>query len=118
MNVKDFYNLTGSDYSTALTRLMNDAFIKRFVLKFKDNNSFNDIMKAYNDKDTKLLFEATHNMKGVAGNLSLTKLFDLSSEICEKARNERNFSALDIDNDIVKLKEAYNLIMDNIDKID
>ena len=38
MNVKQFYQETNSNYESALTLLMNDAFIERMVKKFMDNN--------------------------------------------------------------------------------
>lgn len=35
MDIKKFYEEIGGNYEEALSRLMNDSLIERFVLKFK-----------------------------------------------------------------------------------
>lgn len=109
MNVKQFYQETNSNYESALTLLMNDAFIERMVKKFMENNSYNALIEAYKANDIKQVFNYAHALKGVAGNLSLTKLFEASCELTEATR-DKEFA--NIDKEIEKLKSAYELIED------
>ena len=75
---------------------MNDELIKRFVLKFKDSNPYPELIDAYRSHDVVRLFEAAHSMKGVVGNLSLSKLYEASSNICEVTRYKNVFNEEEI----------------------
>ena len=113
MDVKQFYFAVEGNYQEALSRLMNDAFIARMLGKFHDNNSYNDIISSYENNDFPALFSAVHAFKGVAGNLSLTSLFDLSCDITEKTRS---LEPVNIDNEINLLKQKYQTFLDSYQK--
>lgn len=40
MTIKECYDAMGADYQNTLNRFPNEAFIKKFVLKFLDDNSY------------------------------------------------------------------------------
>ena len=113
MDVKQFYIAVEGNYEEALSRLMNDAFIARMLGKFHDNNSYNDIISSYENKDFPALFSAVHAFKGVAGNLSLTSLFNLTVDITEKTRS---LEPVNIDNEINLLKQKYQTFLDSYQK--
>ena len=75
MNVKQFYIETNGSYENALAIMMNDALISRMLTKFIDNNIYEQIVNAYENKDYRALFAAAHSYKGVTGNLALTPLY-------------------------------------------
>ena len=107
MDIKKFYQDTGSNYQAALSIMMNDALIERMIKKFMDNNSYLGIIDAYNANDIKEVFALAHSFKGVTGNLSLTRLFNVASELTEATRNKEEAN---IDDEIARLKEEYQLV--------
>lgn len=107
MNVKQFYIDTHGNYENALAIMMNDALISRMLTKFMSNNSYEQIISLYEQKDFRGLFAASHSFKGVTGNLALTPLFELASTITEATRNSDD---VNLDKEIEELKSAYDLI--------
>ena len=70
------------------------------------SNDFN-ILEAYKANDINQVFTWAHALKGVCGNLALTTLFDATCELTEATRDKESAN---IDKEIEKLKEAYELI--------
>lgn len=87
--------------------MMNDMLIVKMLGKFMANNSYEDIVNLYEQKDYRGLFAAAHSFKGVTGNLALTPLFELASYITEATRNSDD---VNLDKEIADLKEKYALI--------
>ena len=114
MDIKKFYLDTGSDYQAALSIMMNDMLIERMIKKFMENNAYQSIIDAYDVKDIKQVFALSHSLKGVAGNLALTKLFEIASELTEATRNKEE---ADIDNEISKLKSIYQNIVETYNSL-
>ena len=52
MTIEECYAALGGNYQQALGRLMNDALIKRFVLKFPSDKSYDNMVAAINACDT------------------------------------------------------------------
>lgn len=107
MDIKRFYEETNSNYQAALSIMMNDALIERIVKKFMENNSYQGIIDAYQAKNIKEVFALAHTFKGVTGNLALTNLFAIASELTEATRDKET---ADIDELIERLKKEYQFI--------
>jgi len=107
MDVKRFYQTIGGNYEAALSIMMNDAFITRMLGKFFTNNTYGDVISSYENKDFAALFAASHALKGVAGNLALTPLFEISSVITEACRNGQEPN---LDAEIEECTKRYKLI--------
>ncbi len=107
MNVKQFYTDIKGNYKSALAIMMNDVFIAKMLTKFMDNNIHEQMISAYENKDYRALFAASHSYKGVTGNLALTPLFELASTITEATRNSDD---VNLDKEIQELKEQYSLV--------
>lgn len=114
MTVKELYDSIGGNYNTALQTMMSDAFIMRMLNKFVDNNSYNDTIISYEKKDFRGVFTASHSLKGVSGNLSLTPLYEKASAICEATRTLPEGESVNLDSEIQELKDCYELIANNI----
>lgn len=108
MTVKQLYEKLGANYDEALSRLMNDVLITRFIFKFAHSYNLNELKLAYQNSDNRRMFEITHNLKGVVGNLALTKLFNLISNFCEKVREKDNSVQLDLVDDMKQLEEEFD----------
>ncbi len=117
MDLKEFFSLIGGDYNEIIARLLSDKMILRFVLKFKDDTSFNLLSKALSENDTETAFRAAHTLKGVTSTLGFGDLYKSSSDLTESLRNA---DAIDINKskklfDIVK--EHYNKTIEYINKL-
>ncbi len=78
----------GVDVDELLKRLMgNESLVKVFIKKFTEDTTFEKLVSAFSDKDMKAAEMASHTLKGMCGNLSLTNLFGLFSEQVNFIRN-------------------------------
>lgn len=115
MNVKQFYLEVNGNYNNALSIMMNDILISKMLTKFISSDTLDQLVSLYEQKDYRSLFAAAHSLKGVAGNLALTPLFEIASFITEATRNE---DGANLDKEIeevkkyqVLLKEKYSLYL-------
>lgn len=87
MTPEELYALAEGSYEEAKARLMNDAMISRFVVRFLDDPSFSQLEQAWEAQDVEQIRFSSHTLKGVAGNLALTALQASSTEFHEMYRN-------------------------------
>ena len=92
MSVKEFYAAIGGDYDRALQMLMNDVFITKLLKKFSEGSYYDELKKARDENDIPHIFAITHTLKGVAGNLSLSPIYEKASAICEATHNKKRRS--------------------------
>lgn len=86
MSLRICYEALGGDYDAVLGRLRSEQLVQKFVLKFMNEGSFNELMEAIEAKDGGAAFRAAHTLKGVCLNLSFDKLFDSSNRLCDALR--------------------------------
>ena len=113
MNVKQFYSDINGSYESALAIMINDALISRMLTKFVTSDSPLNMVSLYEQKDYRGLFAAAHSLKGVAGNLALTPLYELACTITEATRNSDD---VNLDKEIEELKRVYILIKEKYSK--
>ncbi len=92
----DALNRFGADTRNGLERcLNNEAMYLRLVNMALDDANFGRLAAAVETDDRKAAFEAVHALKGVMGNLALTPLYELSSELTEllRAGNDADYPA-------------------------
>lgn len=86
MTLTEFYIEVEGSYQDALSRLMNDRLITKFVLKFKNDPSFETLKAALAEDRIDDAFAAAHTLKGVALNLAFTKLGTLAAALTDFLR--------------------------------
>ena len=86
MTLQEFYDRIGGDYKATISRLPSEALIKKFVLKYPGDPSFEQLRAALDAQDWELAFRASHTLKGVAANLGLERLRALASDMTECLR--------------------------------
>ncbi len=106
MTIEEFYEKIGGDYNNIVGRLCNDAIISKFVLKFTNEKSYDELMVAVEENDIQMAIAAAHKMKGVVANLSFNKMFVILNDILAWLREE-NQKTINMDM-IEKLTAAYN----------
>ena len=85
----------GADTETGLSRCMNnEAFYLRLVNMFLADKNTDQLAEAVEAGDLDKAFEAAHALKGVAGNLALTPVYEPASEVTEllRARTETDYT--------------------------
>jgi HPt (histidine-containing phosphotransfer) domain-containing protein len=87
INIAEYVNI-----DEGLKRLRgNKAIYVRMLKLFLAGEEINNFEAAINGGDLKEAANIAHAIKGVAGNLSLTKLYELSAQLMAKLRaGERN----------------------------
>lgn len=108
----------GIDVKEALERFWGDEEFYSSLLKtFLNDQSLEKALAWRENHDGHKLFENTHELKGESGNLSLTKVFSLSSAICDLMRQEPYPSDLVISEMLNELEKAENKAKDGIRKL-
>ncbi len=87
MTLQECYTALGGDYADVSARLHSDRLVKKFVLKYLDDPSFDLLCTSMAEKDYEQAFRAAHTIKGVCQNLSFTRLLDSSSRLSDALRH-------------------------------
>lgn len=87
-SIKEKFNNNGIDVQEALGRFMNnEAFYEKCLLKFLDDKNYSLLEQSMREKDYEEAFTHAHTVKGLAGNLSLISLADVTGDLVEPLRN-------------------------------
>ncbi len=89
MTLEQVYAAIGGDYKGVMERLPSADFVRRFALKFLQDDSFPNLKKALEEKDAPTAFRAAHTLKGVCHNLGFDALYAPSSALTEALRGGR-----------------------------
>lgn len=80
----------GVDVDSGMERFMgNKDLLMRFLRKFPGDDNYHNILSGLESGDYETAFRAAHTLKGLCGNLSLTKLQEVVSEETELLRAEK-----------------------------
>lgn len=86
MTLKELYTAIEGDYNDVLSRLMTEKLVSKFVLKFLNDKSYDNLVQSLKDGNIEEAFRAAHTLKGVSQNLSFTKLYQSSNGVTEALR--------------------------------
>lgn len=114
MDIRQCYELMGADYDKVLNRLADEQIIKKFALKFLNDETFKSLDEALSNKDAESAFRAAHTLKGVCLNLGFDNLYKVSSDITEELRGRELGKAPEM---FEKVKEQYEITVDAISKL-
>jgi HPt (histidine-containing phosphotransfer) domain-containing protein len=113
----------GVDVGSALSRMLNkEEMYKKFLRKFREDKNTAELkallfsIDTLSAEDAEKIFHLSHTIKGVAGNLGLTDLYNESSYICEATR-VGTADLADIKAHFDILEKDYNALLAVLDKI-
>ena len=86
MTLEQMYAAIGGDYKAVMERLPSADFVRRFALKFLQDDSFPNLKKALEAQDAPTAFRAAHTLKGVCQNLGFDALYAPASALTEALR--------------------------------
>lgn len=87
MTLQECYAAIGGNYEEVIGRLRSERLIQKFVLKFKDDGSYQLLVDSMASKNYEDAFRAAHTIKGVCQNLGFIRLQDSSSRLSEALRH-------------------------------
>lgn len=111
MTLKELYTTFGGDYDETLRRLLSEAFVKKYVLKFPSDQTYADLLRARKAKDINAAFTAAHTLKGITSTLGFKDLARVASELTEELRPRTHFPE---DKFFDAVDDAYAVVFDNI----
>ncbi len=87
MNLQECYTAIGGDYQDVISRLRSEKLVRKFVLKFLNDGSYDLLCRSVEEKNYQDAFRASHTIKGVCQNLSFSCLQESSSQLTEALRD-------------------------------
>ena len=116
MDLKECYKEMDGDYDDVMTRLPREASVIKFLRRFAENGEFDELKIAAKDKDYKRVFELSHDLKGMAANLSISAFQKTISDICEDTRNKEPGDGFDVL--LSKADEQHTKVVEAISKLE
>lgn len=118
MTLQELYASIDGDYDQALRVLRMDRLLDKHIRKLTANGVVDRLLEAGKTMDPTELFESAHAVKGVCGNLGLTKLASLSSDIAEEFRpgNARKLSDDEVARMLDEIAGLYKKTSDGINE--
>ena len=89
MSLKECYDKMGADYEDVLSRLRSEVLVRKFALKFLDDDSYANLkaaMERMESGNAPEAFRGAHTLKGVAQNLGFGPLYKAAAEVTESLR--------------------------------
>lgn len=111
MKLKEFFEEVGGNYDDVLIRLPSERMVKRFVLKFAEDPSYEDLKSAWELSDIPTAFRAAHTLKGTAANLGLDALAVAAANLTEQLRNASDLPSKEY---IDEVDKNYQLTIEKI----
>lgn len=90
MNIVECYKLLLGDYNEVLSRLPSERSVRKFLLRFLEDKSYEDFLKARERGDLASEFRAVHTLKGISLNLGIMRLYESSSRLTEFLRGKES----------------------------
>lgn len=115
MDLRTFYNIIGGDYDELIKRLMNENIVRKFVIKFAMDPTYDNLMQAMKNGDAENAFLAAHTLKGICVNLNFTGLLKASSELTEQLRGKQRIAETVSAEQVTK---EYENIIEQIHKLE
>lgn len=115
MNLQEAYEKMQGNYDDVMGRLPREESVIKFLKKFLENQDFQNMLAAAKENRYQDVFVASHNLKGMCGNLGLSLLADSTSRVCEMVRN--GDPAEDLTPYIEKAKADYALVITTIGQL-
>lgn len=115
MKVEECYAMMNGDYNDVISRLISDERVSKYIVKFLDNNDYDNIFSGLDAKDYMLAFRSAHSVKGMCLNLGFPALASSSSEVCEVLRPGDHAPEVDMTPLLDKMSKDYDVVKQAIE---
>ena len=114
MTIKECYEQLGQNYEEVLDRLGSEVILKKFVIKFLDDPSFQMLEDGLKEKNADQAFRAAHTIKGICLNLGFDNLYPSSKDLTELLRAGSMDGYEDL---FVEVEKEYNRTCEALRKV-
>lgn len=118
MTLKELYQEIGADYDQAIRTLRMEKLMDKHIRKFPANGAVKEMLSSGEELDAQRIFESAHAVKGIAGNLGLKQMYELSSELSEEFRpgTPRELTDAEVRTKLQEARELYRNIIEAISR--
>ena len=88
MTIRECYQKLGGEFAQVEKRLPSVSLVRKFIIKFLDDDSFSMLCHAMQNGQREEAFRAAHTLKGVSANLGFDRLQAAVGELTELLRPE------------------------------
>ena len=88
-----------------------ESLYERFLNSFLDNPYYQKMLDAMECKDVEAAFQSAHALKGMAGNMSMTELFEAMVPLVEEFRAKSMVRALELYEPVRIAYEKIEIVM-------
>ena len=114
MTIKEFYDITKSNYENAIKIYKDDNSLTHFVKMFKEDKSTLELLEAFEQLNYEMMINKAHTIKTLSNDLGLTILYKNVSLLLDDLREDKS----NIKDLMFNLTQTYNFILENIMKLD
>lgn len=112
MKMQEFYERLGAEYDIVLERFLGkEDLLKKFVLLFLKDDTYEKVVKAYESNDYNELERTSHTLKGIVANLGFECLYVDCSKMVNNLRKD-NLDNIRLDYEAIC--DDYNLVRSSI----
>lgn len=111
MTLKEFYKKIDGDYDDVVQRLVKEARVEKFILKFIEDKTYICLVETLDNGDTEKAFRFAHTLKGLCMTLGFKSMYSEVIEITEYLRNGERDKAMQI---LPELSEKYNSLVESV----
>lgn len=116
MTLQELYAQIDGNYEQAIRVLRVEKLMDKHIRKLTKNGVVEKLLEAAGEMDPVQMFETAHAMKGVCGNLGLSRLSEMASDIAEEFRpgNERKMTDEAVKAEVEEIRSLYGKTAEGI----
>lgn len=120
MTLKECYEDFGGDYESVKVRISNEEIIKKFVIRFLTEPSYDNLCQALEDEAYEDAFRAAHSIKGICANLGFPKLGSSSSLLTEflRGKDKEQIDQVQCKMLFESMSEDYRTVIESIKRLE
>lgn len=88
MTIQECYQKLGGEFAQGEKRLPSVGLVRKFIVKFLDDDSYSNLCLAMQNGQREEAFRAAHTLKGVSANLGFSRLLASAGALAELLRAE------------------------------
>ena len=88
MTIQECYQKLGGEFAQVEKRLPSVGLVRKFIVKFLDDDSYSNLCLAMQNGQREEAFRAAHTLKGVSANLGFSRLLASAGALAELLRAE------------------------------
>ncbi len=114
MELRELYFKLGGSYDELIHRLRHESLIKKYIIRFLDDDTYKLMCEAFLEQDYELAFRLAHSFKGICLNIGLTSLHHDVNEFTELLRHYEQYSLDELSSAYKKMSISYKETLSHI----